>query len=113
MQSFIIHGALCLTGLLLMLFRNEDKCSYAAFSFSFQLILLINSSDTVAFIAKAVISRIDQVLMTCVLALILIYNYTILLTDHFDLHWDLDEFTDASLYVNIFSYDKNLGERTS
>ena len=88
----MVHGDYCIkaTSGVKYDYPSQDGFCFASYSFWFtaQLLLIININSKARFLWKAVVSKIDIFAVTLLLALFIILNYSVLLSDNYDRQWD-------------------------
>ena len=62
--------------------------AFSYFIISLNLLLIVNISRTTKFVVKATFLHIDQLVLTLVLTVFLIYTYSIIIADHYHESFD-------------------------
>ena len=100
--SFIMHSFICLFGYFV-----------SPFYFSLHLLLIINLSPTAKYVLHSIFRRSHQLAMTVLLAIFMIYSYSILTTAYFhnDFIVELNEMGICNDVISCFLHSLNLGLR--
>jgi len=101
--NFLAHGIFCILGIFI------DPVFH-----TLHLLMIVNLSTTAKYVLRATAAHIDQLLLTFILALFIIYSYSMLTANYYSDRFDNLDVGELDVCKNLFScflYVMNMGLR--